>query len=80
MNYEEKKAYFIKEISRTINSMSLENLSDTPDFILAESLWEHLISSSKTIFRREVWYGRKVDAPGDSGTNRPLSPKGERDL
>lgn len=48
-----------KEIEQAINRHSLENESNTPDFILAEYLTDCLKSFDKAINKREEWYGRK---------------------
>lgn len=52
-------AGFRKELETLINSNSMENGSDTPDFILAEYLTDCLATFDKTITEREKWYGRK---------------------
>lgn len=51
---------FEKELSRLINRYSMENLSGTPDYILAEYLNACLAASTHLIRAREQWYGRKV--------------------
>lgn len=48
----------IKEIEQVINKNSLENGSNTPDFILAEYLINCLHVFDKTVNKREEWYGR----------------------
>lgn len=48
-----------KEIEQSINKHSLENGSDTPDFILAEYLTDCLHIFDKALNNREKWYGRK---------------------
>ena len=50
---------FKKELEHLINKHSLENDSDTPDFILAEYLNDCLIAFNKAVNRREEWYGRE---------------------
>jgi hypothetical protein len=58
--YEHRK--FEQELSNLINYHSLENGSDTPDFMLAEYLTGCLEVYNKTLKAREKWYGReKVD-------------------
>lgn len=47
-----------EEIRHVLNKYSMENLSDTPDFILAAYLLDCLESFSKATVRREQWYGR----------------------
>lgn len=56
MNKEE----FKKELERLINCYSMENGSDTPDFILAEYLTDCLESYDDAVRSREKWYGRKI--------------------
>lgn len=47
-----------KDIEEAINNHSLENNSNTPDFILAEYLTDCLETFDKAINKRENWYGR----------------------
>ncbi len=47
-----------KAISAAINSVSAENGSNTPDFILAEYLTDCLAAFDKAVKRRGDWYGR----------------------
>lgn len=58
-----KKAEFKKELQTLlgdlINGFSMENFSDTPDFILAEFLYDCLEVFNKAIENREKWYGRE---------------------
>lgn len=49
---------FEKELEVLINRYSMENESDTPDFILARFLRLQLDVFSRTVRRREHWYGR----------------------
>lgn len=55
---ERKIEVFQREVATLINRLSLENLSDTPDFILAEHLTDCLYQHSRIINKRENWYGR----------------------
>ena len=50
---------FQKELEELINRHSLENGSDTPDFILADYLCECLMTWNLTTRRREQWFGRQ---------------------
>ena len=50
---------FKKELEQLINRHSLENGSDTPDFILAEFLVDCLLAVNKMVNRRDEWYGDK---------------------
>ena len=49
---------FEKRLRDLLNSMSAENESDTPDFILAEYLANCLASFNSAVDKREGWYGR----------------------
>jgi hypothetical protein len=54
-----KQSRLRKDIEQSINKHSIENGSDTPDFILAEYLTDCLRAFDKATVRREEWYGRK---------------------
>lgn len=49
---------FKLELERLINEHSIENGSDTPDFILAEFLNTCLEAFNRAVQAREQWYGR----------------------
>jgi hypothetical protein len=49
---------FTRELSALLNKHSIENESDTPDFILAEYLNECLGAFARVMDKRENWYGR----------------------
>jgi hypothetical protein len=51
-----------KELTNLVNRLSLENASDTPDFIIAEFLHEILGAWNSAVQRREKWYGRRQAA------------------
>ena len=51
---------FERELSSLINKHSLENDSDTPDFLLASYLRSCLEVFSAMMLQRERWWGRKV--------------------
>ncbi len=51
---------FHKELEHLINRCSMENGSDTPDFILAEYMAKCLDAFDTAMTLREAWYGRKV--------------------
>lgn len=51
-------ADFQDELISLINKHSLENGSDTPDFILATYINDCLKSFNAAVQNREVWYGR----------------------
>jgi archaellum biogenesis protein FlaJ (TadC family) len=52
----EKKDTFEEELERLINKYSMENGSDTPDFILALYIMDCLNAFNKTVRERESWY------------------------
>jgi len=56
-NSERDLTSFRKEIQNLINRQSLENNSNTPDFILAEFLTDCLDTFDKAVCRRDNWYG-----------------------
>lgn len=47
---------FKKELGELINKYSLENLSDTPDYILADYLIDCLNTFGRTIDARRRWF------------------------
>ena len=49
---------FIEELTKLINKHSLENLSNTPDYMLAEYLRFCLNGINLLVNKREQWYGR----------------------
>ena len=53
---------FRSELMKLINCHSLENGSDTPDFILAEYLTNCLEAFDKAMTRRANWYRSKDEA------------------
>lgn len=54
-----KSNKFKKELVELINKHSIENGSDTPDFILAEYINGCLENFNTITLQREKWYGRK---------------------
>lgn len=72
---------FTAELSALINRYSLENGSNTPDFLLALYLTECLTTWNKAVRAREQWYGREpsaVSAPSTEPTAHlgPETPPG----
>ena len=53
-----EKTEFQTELEQLINRHSMENGSNTPDFILAQYLRCCLENFNHTIVAREKWYGR----------------------
>ena len=54
----EQPESFEKKLSNLINCYSLENGSDTPDFILAQYLNDCLQSYNRAVKSRTKWYGK----------------------
>lgn len=52
------------KIASAINSVSAENGSNTPDFILAEYLTDCLAAFDKASRERERWYGKELSIAG----------------
>lgn len=52
---------FKKELEVLINKHSLENASNTPDFILANYIGMCLDAYNITLQTREKWYGRNIE-------------------
>ncbi len=50
---------FVKELEELINKYSVENESDTPDFILAGYIARCLDAYAYTITQRDQWWGDK---------------------
>lgn len=57
----DNKTKFRIELEKLINSLSIENGSDTPDFILADYLMDCLKAFELTSNRRSVWYNSKLE-------------------
>ncbi len=57
---EEPPGDFRTELERLINRHSLENGSNTPDFILAIYMAECLRAFDNATLRRDEWYGRET--------------------
>ena len=51
---------FEQKLRSLINAQSMENASNTPDYILAEYLGACLSAFNYATRAREQWYGRKV--------------------
>lgn len=51
---------FKKELEELINRYSMENRSNTPDYILAQYLFACLMAFNEATTSREVWHGRIV--------------------
>ncbi len=60
---------FAKGLEKLINAYSMENASNTPDFILAGYLNSCLLAFETAVQQRETWYGRN---------SQPTEPPTER--
>lgn len=56
---------FRRELVNLINLHSMENGSDTPDFILAEYLLSCLENFDNTSNMRKIWYSGRGSGKGD---------------
>lgn len=61
------ESQFRNELTNLINRYSMENGSNTPDFLLAEYLTVQLNTWDQFVGRREVWHGRKEPLRNDGG-------------
>ncbi len=50
---------FREELRNLINKYSLENASETPDFILAQYMFDCLQAFNKATQERETWFYKK---------------------
>lgn len=68
------KTQFEFRLEELINEYSMENGSDTPDFILARYLKNCLENFDAAVKEREEWYGRQKhlsDLPDANGIGNP---------
>lgn len=61
MSEQEDDLTLRKEIEELLNRHSMENVCDTPDFILAHYLDDCLRAYQTATLQREDWYGRKKE-------------------
>lgn len=67
---------FRKDLEQIINRNSMENGSDTPDFLLAEYLQDCLLAFDKAVKARERWYGREPHTLHERlGLSEPIPTK-----
>lgn len=59
------KSEFRAKLEALINSESMENGSNTPDFLLAEYLTKTIEVFDATVVARDKWYRGKVHSPGE---------------
>lgn len=55
----QRKSDFFSELEQLLNKYSVENGSNTPDFIVAQYLLHCLQAFNSAVNRRETWYGRR---------------------
>jgi hypothetical protein len=55
---------FEYELQHLLNRYSVENRSDTPDFILAQYLQQCLLNWNYCVRRRDQWHGFKPPLKG----------------
>lgn len=56
---------FENELRALINKHSMEQSSETPDFILAEYLNDCLLAFGRAVSQRDRWYSSKENAPAE---------------
>ncbi len=71
----EERKTFIEELEILINRHSVENGSNTPDFILAKFLFDSLHAFEDSVNAREKWYGRPPAGISNEGANGKKSFK-----
>lgn len=71
------KDNFQSELRGLLNRHSMENGSDTPDFILAEYLTGCLEIYNDILVKRSKWYGGKI--PGKQSHTQAAEQKGNKD-
>lgn len=58
-----------KELSDLLNKYSLENESNTPDFLMASFMLQCLSAYHEAVHNRDIWYGISPE-PGKPSTER----------
>ena len=61
-----------REIAAVLNKYSLENGSNTPDFLLAQYLLGCLAIYNSTVSAREAWYGRRLTSHPSGEAPAPM--------
>ena len=69
-----KPATFVESLERVINRHSMENGSDTPDFILANYLQQCLAAWDSAVQQRSQWYGVPISGKEPAGVSTPANP------
>lgn len=63
-DYEDRIQAFEKDLTALINTYSLENRTNTPDYILAKYLVMTLVCLDHAIGVRDIWYIGAPRRPG----------------
>ena len=58
---DDSRGAFLSDVEQLVNRYSLENKSNTPDFILAEFMGHCLAAFEASSLRREAWFGVSLD-------------------
>ena len=58
-------------LAHALNGVSAENASNTPDFILADHLYQSLLAFEKTTAARQRWYGVELTPAGQDRETIP---------
>lgn len=74
---EQEPTTFAERLSALLNSYSMENRSNTPDFILAEYMLNCLRAFETASLSREDWYGESFSPGGKSGPVPDSSREGD---
>lgn len=56
-----RREQIIEALAMVVNRHSIENDSNTPDFIVAEYLYDCLEAYNETIKRRNKWYNNTAE-------------------
>ena len=67
---------FEKRLAALLNEFSMENASNTPDFLLADYLINCLNSWNACVVAREQWYGRMTSVPETQESLECVDPPG----
>ena len=70
INVEERQDYqeIVRDIARVVNMYSLEQESQTPDYILAEYMLKSLSDLNRLMRDRDYWYNGNYSALGSVDT------------
>ncbi|MFW6246777.1 MAG: hypothetical protein ACOC22_01180 [bacterium] len=74
------KSKFKEELTQLLNKHSMENGSNTPDFILAQYLLNCLAVFNSAVTKREEWYDRNISGTKNEPNIFGLTPEDEEKL